>query len=251
MRLKIIACNVFTREICHCIARSPHVTDVEFTELGEHVNSAGLRQTIQERVDAAERSGKGYSAIALAFGLCGNSIVGLTARQTPLVIPRAHDCCTILLGSKHKFQEHFADNPSMPFSSNGYLDRGEYYLRVEEEGQTSLHFGDAYLALVEQYGEENAKYVWEAMHPPGLHGNRAVFIENPETAPLGHAARFREKAEADGKEFVLLQGSLAILQKLAFGEWDAETFLTVHPGETVKGVYDWSEVIRAGRDPAA
>ena len=109
MRLKVIACNVFTREVCLCIARSPHVIDVEFTELGEHINCAQLREAIQERIDATDLSAKNYEAVALAYGLCGNSIVGLTARQTPLVIPRAHDCCTILLGSKQKFQEHFGE----------------------------------------------------------------------------------------------------------------------------------------------
>jgi len=28
--LKIIACDVFTREVCHCVARTPHVVDLEF-----------------------------------------------------------------------------------------------------------------------------------------------------------------------------------------------------------------------------
>ena len=34
MLLKLIACNVFMREACLCIARSPHVIDVDFLELG-------------------------------------------------------------------------------------------------------------------------------------------------------------------------------------------------------------------------
>jgi len=44
MHLKLISCNVFQREASWCIARSPHVIDVECTELGEHARSVGLRQ---------------------------------------------------------------------------------------------------------------------------------------------------------------------------------------------------------------
>ena len=124
MLLKLISCNVFQREASWCVARSPHVIDTEYTELGEHVRSAGLRQIIQDKIDATEASGKTYDAILLLFGLCGNSTVGLQARRTRLVIPRAHDCCTILLGSRAKFTEHFGAAPSTPFSSAGYIERG-------------------------------------------------------------------------------------------------------------------------------
>ena len=116
---KLIACNVFMREACYCISQSPHAIDVEFTELGEHVRSDALRQLIQSRIDAAEDSGKPYEAILILFGICGNAGIGLAARKTRLVMPRAHDCCTILLGSRARFQEHFGAQPSTPFGSAG------------------------------------------------------------------------------------------------------------------------------------
>ena len=245
MRLKLIACNVFQREVCHCLATSPHVVDAEFTELGEHIHSDTLRSTIQSKIDATEKATAPYDAVLLAFGICGNSSVGLRARGTKLVIPRAHDCCTILLGSKEKFKEHFADNPSMPFSSSGYMERGEYYLRVED-GESKIHYGDAYAAYVEQYGEENAKFIWENMHPshPKL-PNKAVFIDIPETAHLGYAERFQARAGTEGKEYVRLQGSLALIRKLISGDWDPADFLIVPPGRRTAGVYDWSEIVRA------
>ncbi|MCX7047631.1 MAG: DUF1638 domain-containing protein [Candidatus Sumerlaeota bacterium] len=246
MLLKLIACNVFMREACLCLAQSPHVIDPEFTELGEHIHSAGLRELIQGKIDAAEKSGKRYDAILVLYGLCGNSCVGIEARSIPLVIPRAHDCCTILLGSKRRFQDNFGDNPSMPFSCTGYMERGEYFMRVED-GESHIYYGDSYAALVEQYGEENAKYLWETMHPQARQEKqkKAVFIDLPETAHLGHAERFRAKAEAEGKEYQRLEGSLRLIRNLIFGQWDSEDFLTVLPGQKTTGVYDWSEIIRA------
>lgn len=244
MHLKLISCNVFQREASWCIARSPHVIDPEYTELGEHARSAGLRQIIQARIDAAEGSGKNYDAILLLFGLCGNATVGLQARRTRLIIPRAHDCCTILLGSKERFVEHFGQAPSTPFSSVGYLERGDYFLRTSDEGGTGVQTGDAFKALVEKYGEEDAKYIWDEMHP--AHGNnKAVFIDLPETGHLGYAEKFKAKAEASGKESVRLEGSIRIIDNLLQGSWDEKEYLTVPPANSIEGVYDWDQVMRA------
>jgi len=243
MLLKLICCNVFQREASWCIARSPHIIDPEYTELGEHVRCENLRAILQARIDAADACGKAYDAILLLFGLCGNATVGLQARTRPLVIPRAHDCCTILLGSRAKFVEHFAAAPSTPFSSAGYLERGDYFLRTSDDGHASVETGDAYKAMVEQYGEEDAKFIWEQMHPE--HDAKAVFIELPQTSHLGYARQFQAKAQAAGKSTVQLDGDIRLVENLIAGQWDPKEYLVVPPGKTIQGVYDWEEIVRA------
>ena len=246
MLLKLISCNVFLREACLAIAHSPHTVDPDFFELGLHVQPDRLRQTLQAHIDATEQSAKQYDAILLLYGLCGNATVGLRAGKTRLVIPRAHDCCTILLGSKQRFQKHFGDNPSRPFGSVGYLERGSYFVRTDL-GDSQIHYGDQYAALVEQYGEDNARYIWESMHPAELEveNNLVAFIDIPETAQVGAEQRFREKVVAEGKECVYVEGNLNLIRKLLDGDWAAEDFLIVEPGQQTAGVYDWQEVIRA------
>jgi len=158
MRLKLIACDVFLREICLLLSRSPHTFDLEFTEKDSHNHSDTLRQTIQEKIDLC--MGKKFDAILLAYGICGNSTIGLQARDTRLVIPRAHDCCTLFLGSREKFREHFKDNPSQPFSSAGYMERSDtlYHDGLYQAGGD----GDSkFQEYVEKYGEDNAKYIYE------------------------------------------------------------------------------------------
>jgi len=247
MLLKLIACNVFTREACLVVSESPHVVDLEFTELGEHVHSATLRTLLQSRIDTVDKAGKRYDAILLGFGLCGNATVGVQARSIPLVLPRAHDCCTVLLGSRQAFREHFKDSPSTPFSSAGYIERGNYYLR-QEEGQSTIFDGDVFKAYVEQYGEENARYIMETMHPKQEGAeDRAVFIDIPETRHLDYEQRFREKAAEDGKTVTTLPGNLGLLRRLVAGTWEPAEFLVVQPGQTIQGVYDWDEIVRAGK----
>lgn len=245
MFLKLISCNVFLREACHCLARSPHVFDIEFTELGDHVQSDRLQSNLQTRIDAASKA-RPYDAILLLFGICGNATVGLQARNIPLVLPRAHDCCTLLLGSRELFKTHFQDAPSTPFSSTGYMERGDYYLRTND-GDQQVHYGDAYAEYVQQYGEDNAKYIWESMHPqlPEDLEHKAVFIDLPETSALGYADKFRVQAEADGKKLQVLNGSLHLIKNLIDGAWSEEDFLQVPAGHKIAGLYDWTHIVQA------
>jgi len=247
MYLKLLACDVLTREVCHCIARSPHTIDVEFTEKGQHEQSDTLRGILQEKIDATEAAGKGYDAILLAYGLCGNSTAQLEARNTRLVLPRAHDCCTIYLGSRARFQELFGDNPSRPFSSAGYMERGNEYLHDGDTGKL-LGLDRSYEDFVSQYGEENARYIMEtlALSRDAHTDDKVVYIDVPETSQQEYAEECRRKAKEDGRQFLMVPGNIRLIRMLIDGEWDPEEFLVVYPGQKVRAVYDWQEIVRAG-----
>ena len=245
MLLKLIVCEVFTREICHCVATSPHVVDLEFTPKGAHNEPAYLRNLLQERIDAANASEKNYDAIVLGLGLCGNATVGLFSHGAPLVIPRAHDCCTLFLGSKQRQKEHFGDTPSQAFSSAGYLEHGGDFVREAEAVREQSGFDVPFETFVEQYGEENAKYLWETLHPNYPQDGHVVFIEVPEFKHLGYAEECRRKAEAEGKEFAVVEGSMDLVRNMVNGEWNPADFLVLQPGEAITAVYDHDEVLRA------
>jgi hypothetical protein len=247
MYLKLLACDVLTREVCHCIARSPHTVDVEFTEKGQHEHSDGLRRILQERIDAMEAAGKPYDAILLAYGLCGNATAELTARSTRLVLPRAHDCCTIFLGSRRRFRELFEDNPSRPFSSAGYMERGDGYLHDSTTGKL-LGLDRSYEDFVAQYGEENAGFIMESLtlSRDAHTDDQVVYIDVPETSQPRCADECRDKAGEDGRRFVLVPGDLRLIRMLIDGDWSPGEFLVVEPGQSVRAVYDWDEIVRAG-----
>jgi hypothetical protein len=245
MRLKLIACDVFMREICQMVAVSPHIFDLEFTEKDSHNQSDNLRKTIQEKIDVCPE-GK-FDGIALCYGICGNSTVGLRARDTRLVIPRAHDCCTLFLGSKEKFRQHFKDNPSQPFSSAGYMERSD---TLFHDGLNPEKADDdqKYQEYVEKYGEENARYIYESMYGGAAKPDKLVFIEIPETSHLGYCDICRKRAAENDMKFVMLDGNLDLVRKLVFGQWDPEDFLIIEPGERSIGIYDWESVI--GKEPS-
>jgi len=245
MFFRLIACNIFQREACQLLATTPHTVDPVFIDLGLHEEPGRLRARLQLEIDAAaepRRDGRRYDAVLLLFGLCGNAAVGLHARGIPLVVPRAHDCATLLLGSRAAYIEHFGENPSQPFGCVGYLERN---LGAADRGGVDRPIADPrYRQYLEQYGEENARYIWETMHPPAKDG-RAVFIATPSTRGLGAEQRFRAQAEADGLTYVELAGSLRLIEGLLAGEWSDADYLRVLPGEQIRAVYDQDEVIRS------
>ena len=237
MKFKVISCNVFSHELKYAAMKSPHHLTIEFLELGEHAHPAELRKKLQEKIDSSPE----FDAVLLAYGLCGSAAEGLCARTVPVVIPRSHDCCGILLGSRKRFEEIFSPMPSTPFGSIGFVEHGNYYF---SDGEMIL--GDGWEALVEQYGEEDARYIYEAMHPK-LDGElRPIyFIHTPEIPCTEAMERCREHAEKEGRSFETLEGSLHLIRTLLSGEWTDEEFLIVKPGEMIRQVGDWDRIVRA------
>ncbi len=247
MAIKLLACKVFQHELEYLTRSLGGDWEVEYFELGEHARPTSLRAKLQARIDAIAEGPERYAAVVLAYGLCGRATDGLQARRETLVIPRAHDCATLLLGSRKTFETYFREMPSTPFSSVGYMTEGNYYF---ESGE--LEKGDSYAALVSQYGEEDAQYIWEAMHPR-LEGELQpiLYIENPEVADSGLLEKCRAKAAEEGREFRLLAGNLRLLRQLLTGPYPEEEFLTVRPGQTVRQVGDWDEIIRADQNSSS
>ena len=110
MKYKLISCEVLEREIKHCLQNSTVDFDIEYTKKSAHDKPELLRVQIQDIIDRSI----GYDAVLLGFGLCGNAINGLKSADSTLVVPKAHDCCTLFLGSKTRFNELFDGRESMP-----------------------------------------------------------------------------------------------------------------------------------------
>jgi len=84
MRLKLISCEIFYREMCAVVARSPNCVDIEFLPYGLHTVGTGkMQERLQQAIDQVEPDK--YEAILMGYGLCNNGICGLQAGQAPLV----------------------------------------------------------------------------------------------------------------------------------------------------------------------
>jgi len=238
MRLKLISCEILLREMCHVVARSPHTIDVEFLPKGLHdIAGQGMCGKIQEAVDRA--GGGSYDAVLLGYLLCGLGVEGLTARSQPLVVPRGHDCITLFLGSRRRYQEYFENNPGTYFKTSGWIERGR---DLSQPGADTLStkFGlpRSFEELVERYGEDNARYLWETLGQYTKNYRKLVFIEMGVEPNGDFEAATRREAQEAGMEFEKLAGRLTLFEKLVSGDWDEEDFLVVPPGRRIVATHD-------------
>ncbi len=240
MKFKLICCEVLMREACRLIADCPHTIDPEFTPKGAHEDSLKLHDIIQAAVDNASKKNE-YDAILLGFGLCGNALVDVASSGIPLVIPRAHDCCTIFLGSRELFKQYFSDNPSMEWSSASYMERGDSYIREGSVGKM-MGLDKSYEQLEAEYGSENATFIWETLHPE-QHSSEMIYINIPGTENLRYLEKFNTLACETNRSIKLINGDMRLLKGLLYGDWNSKEYLIINNREKIKGVYDYDEVI--------
>ena len=243
MILKVIGCDVFARILYREASFSPHIVDFEPVPMLAHTKPEELRRDLQTRIDRCVQV-RPYDRILLCYGLCGNAAVGLHAPGIPLTIPRAHDCCTLLCGSKERFLASFGNALSTRWRSNGYAERCDIADHNRGEQLQSYKTSREYMEYLEKYGEENAEYLWETLHPP-METNEGVYIRMDGYEYQDTQQLFEEEMKAADKTMKLVDGSTDFLHALINGPWDEERFLTLQPGQTITGVYDMDEVMRA------
>lgn len=247
MRLKLICCEVFARQVYYVSAFSPHIIDLEMVSKGLHTDPDVLRADLQSRIEASE--GGKYDAILLGYGLCSNSIAGLVCPHAPMVVPRAHDCVTLYLGSKERYGEEFRAEPGTYWYTADYIERGDddgdhvaLGTAEEDKGMSGV-----YQEYVAKYGVDNADYLMEVMGAWKQHYNRAAYIDTCEMRLPDYSDRVRELAGRRGWRFERFAGSLVIIRDLLDGHWDEERFLVVPPGDTIVPSHD-VRIVCQGRE---
>ena len=234
MRLKIIACEVLFREICLCAAQSRNVISIEFLKRGLHDNPDMLRSEVQKRIDETDENV--YEGILLGYALCSNGVVGVQARGIPLVIPKAHDCITLFLGSREKYNRHFSDKPGTYFYTSGWLER--LGSKVERKVQDGRGLGKKYEEYVKKYGEDNARYLMKFESSWVENYTHAAYIDLEFVRFLGYEEQVKEIAARKKWKYEALQGDVRLIRNLIDGEWNEDEFLTVQPHEEIVTSYD-------------
>ena len=246
MRLRAITCEVFARAVYLQAAFSPHVVDVELMDKGLHDFSTTLRETLQQRIDAT--SDREYQGIVLVYGLCNRSLEGLQARDVPIIVPRAHDCIALYLGSRARYDREFAETPGTFYYSDEYLERGgtrgnSSDGRIVALGSTTP-ISESYEQLVAKYGEDNAAYLIEVLGAWQEHYQRAAYIDLQLGKSGDYAGRAKREASERGWRFELLRGDLDLIRRLIHGDWDSDDFVVVQPGQSIVATFD-SRIIAA------
>jgi hypothetical protein len=248
LRLRCISCEVLARPLYLCAARSPHVVDVSFLRRGLHDTPAVLRERLQVEIDAAAAADPSYDAVVLGYGLCGGATAGIGATRVPLVVPRAHDCITLFLGGRERYQSEFTAHPGTYWYAADYIERSDADTSGASLGLLGIGASSedelkaAYSAYVEKFGRDNADYLMDVMGAWREHYDRAVFIDTGIGGSADVERRARAEAERRGWLFERMAGNLLLIRRLLDGDWN-DDFLVLQPGQRTAMSYD-AEVMR-------
>jgi len=228
-RIALLACSVFEREIALHSAGASHIAEVRFFEMGLHDRPDQMRIVLQAQLEAlAARTD--IAAVALAYGLCGRGTAELRPVRHPLVIPRAHDCITVFMGSKEAYAEHQARCPGCYYYTPGW-NRGR---RVP--GAEQLESLRAELAA--KFEPDDVEYLLQTTREQWASHDTATYLELGTEDAAAEAAYARRCADWLGWKFEALRGDPTLLRDLLFGNWDDRRFQIIEPGRQLGHVAD-------------
>lgn len=229
-RVAVITCAVLEEEIEHYGREVDNVVHIHKLEQGLHNDPPLLRIKLQEAIDHVETSCPEAEVIVLGYGLCSRGTEGVKTRRCRLVMARAHDCITHLLGSKERYAAYVAKNPGTYWYSPGW---NKHHLPPGRERYEKYRRD-----YVEKYGEDNADYLMQAEQHWFQTYDNAAFVHLEAGDIAGQWAYTQECARWLGWRCDCQQGDPALLKALLTGPWDHDRFLVLNPGQTFRMVAD-------------
>jgi len=237
---KFIGCEIIFREACYLAAVCPHRIDLEFLRKGLHdLETSDMLSRVQSTLDDVGPDGR-YDAVLLGYARCNDGLVGLEARDVPLVIPRAHDCITMFFGSRQGYQRYFDEHPGTYFMTTGWTERGNPEA-VDDAGMlkqagapqggvmAKLGLNESYEEMVSKYGKENADFIAATVGNWRENYSRLLYLKMGVCDEAPFIARADEMARKHQWELEVRDGNMGLLRKLFNGDWD-DDFLIVPPG---------------------
>ena len=225
----VITCAVLEIEFQHFARHLKHVVHIEVLQQGLHNEPDNLRRNLQDAVDRLELIPH-LQAIVLGYGLCSRGSEGVRTSRCALVIPRAHDCITLLLGSKERYAQHVARYPGTYWYSPGW---NRHSTPPGKERYDKL-----YQEYLRKYGPDNAQFLMEEEQAWFKNYNRATYVDlgvGVTDADLQHT---RQCAQFLGWSCDRQHGDPALITALLNGDWDAHRFVVLQPGQTIRMTAD-------------
>lgn len=209
----LIACRVMEPEL-ERLRQKIQGVQVRYIEQALHRVPQNMASRVQEEIDGVLSHA---DLVILGYGLCSNGIVGVVAPPQGLIVPKAHDCIALFLGSLENYRRCFQERPGTYYLTPGWVAESKDPLGILEE-------------YTQRYGEETARWV---MEEELKHYTHIAFINSG----VGDLERLRKRAKANaeafGKQYKEIQGDLSYLRKLLEGPYTQGDFFFIAPGEKV------------------
>ncbi len=212
MKTAIVSCRTLETELTAALRRTGGDYTVSWLESGLHNVPQKLFQQLDELLSSLEAD-----RVLLAMGFCGNAIAGLRTGDYELIVPRADDCITLLLGSPSRRAE-IAKRLSAYFLTEGWM-RGERNLWVE------------YQYSVKKFGEKTARKLADMMFG---HYRTLALLDTGLDDMDALLEETRIIAQTLDLEQKVVPATVRFLEELLTGPWNEERFLRVPPHTVIR-----------------
>jgi hypothetical protein len=190
----------------------------EYLPYGLHRTPEMLRDELKERLRSIDAA-----TVILGYGLCSNGVVGLCPKKGQrLVIPRVHDCISLLMGSRQAYYAEFGKCPGTVYLSKGWID---------SKGDPLSE----YQSYCKKHGEDTARWVIEEEYK---NYTRLCLIDTG----VGDLEEYR-KYSRDVAAFLNLpleeiKGLDTYFKRLLDDSlWDHDFLVIEHPGEVRQAMF--------------
>jgi hypothetical protein len=220
-KVALLACSVFEREIALLTRGAEHIVETRFFEIGLHDQPDVLRATLQRQLDEVDARDD-IEAIILAYGLCGRGTAGLRPLRHKLVIPRAHDCITVFMGSKEAYAEHQRRCPTCYYYTPGW-NRGRRVPGPEKLAALKTE-------LEKKFDADDVEFLLETEREQWAQHDTATYLDLGTDDAEPEADYAQRCAASLGWKFERIRGDAALLRDLLWGNWDDARFQIIEPG---------------------
>lgn len=209
MNRVVIACRNLYDELMMAFRETGCNDPVVWMDSDYHLDPNRLRCKLQEIIDGLQDT----DVVLLAYGRCGNGLVGLNATGADLVIPKTDDCISI-----------FMSRPGEEFNR-----RKETYFLTKGWIEFPKGLMNEYNHTLKSYGEKKTKRIFEMMLKHYLYlmviDTKAYELDTL----MEDAADLAKKVDL---ELVVSEGSLWLLKQLLTGPYD-DHFCVIPKGRQV------------------
>jgi hypothetical protein len=220
-RIALLACSVFEREIALLAGDAPHIVETRFYEIALHDRPDELRAKLQAELNDIDARDD-IDAVVLAYGLCGLGTAGLRAGRHPFVLPRAHDCITVFLGSKERYASHQRGCPTCYYYTPGW-NRAR---RVPGPDKLAIMREE----FSKKFDEDDVEFLIESEQEAWAMRDTATYIDLGTADGEDESAYAKRCADSLDWKFERIHGDPALLRDLLWGNWDQSRYILIKPG---------------------
>ena len=242
MRIHIIACRIFSRELNWLAAQSENQIDITWVGRGLHNTPDKLRCHLCDTVNDIYRQIEEKELdhrpdyIALAYGLCSGGVVGVECKDIPIIIPRTDDCIALFMGSQEKYMQEFTDAKGAFWLNNGWIEQSLNPLDIE------LLRRRKWQEYAEKYGEDNADYLIDVESSWISNYSTLGYIHSDAYDSQKYLDHAKNQAENNNWSLREIKGDLRLLRMLVDGNWNDREFLILKKGEKVAPDYTGAKI---------